>query len=289
MPKTADKRADARRLARVRQAHQAAPAAPSRPATKRVPSAPRRTQRRSPLAIIRDYPWATTIFVLLVIGVTLLILRQQQAWIWAPKPQPVVKCDLKTHICTGTPKMTIDTHKVYTATIHTAKGDIVINLDTASAPKSVNNFVFLAQQGFYNGLPVSRVEKVGQNSPVTNKASDLALVQTGVGGKDGGPGFAMPNEPSTSGYVSGAVAMANGSQFFISTADNSKAITSTNFPIIGSVTKGLDVAQKLAQGDIIESVTITETNPTPTPAPSPTSTALPTSEPSSSPAATNTP
>lgn len=287
MPKTADKRADARRMARVRQAHQAVQASPSRPVTKRAPSAPRRTQTRGPLDLIKEYPWATTIFVLLVIGVTLLIMRQQQVWIWAPKPQPVVKCDLKTHICTGTPKMTIDTHKVYTATIHTAKGDIVINLDTASAPKNVNNFVFLAQQGFYNGLPVSRVEKVGQKSPITNEASNLSLVQMGVGGKDGGPGFAMPNEPSTNGYVSGAVAMANGSQFFISTADNSQAISSTNFPIIGSVTKGLDVAQKLVQGDIIESVTITETNPTPTPAPSPTSTALPTSAPS--PAATNTP
>src|SRR5262249_28820496 len=102
MPKTVDKRADARPMARGGQAHQAVQQAPARPVARRAPAAPRRPQPRTrgPLAVIRDYPWATTIFVLLIAGVLLLILHQQQVWIWTPNAKPTATCNLKTHVCT---------------------------------------------------------------------------------------------------------------------------------------------------------------------------------------------
>ncbi|MFI5274690.1 MAG: peptidylprolyl isomerase [Ktedonobacterales bacterium] len=268
MPKTADKRADARRIARVQKAHQevSAPAT-----TRRAPVSPRGVRPRGTLAMISDYPWATTIFVLLIVGMIALILHQQRLGPWAPPAPPAAAhCNVTTHTCDKAPTYTLDSHKVYTATIHTAKGDIVIQLDPISAKQNVNNFVFLAGQHFYDGQKVSRVERNGQTSPITGSSSNLDLMQTGVGGKNGGPGFAMPNEPPTLTYASGAVAMANGSQFFICTGDDSSAISGATFPIIGKVLSGLSVAQALNQGDIIQNVTIASSTPTPTAAPSPT-------------------
>jgi cyclophilin family peptidyl-prolyl cis-trans isomerase len=273
MPKTADKRAEARRQARVRAAHQSAPqGAPTEPASSRRVPATKRGNTRAKRSFIQQYPYGTALIVLAVIGLLVLIAHQARLGPLATNSKPTAGCNLKTHICTGAPPQTIDTAAAYTATIHTAKGDIVIQLAASDSPKNVNNFVFLARQHFYDGLPVSRVEHVGQTSPITGHPSNLALVQTGVGGKDGGPGFAMPNEPPSGTYTEGTVAMANGSQFFISTGDNSSAINGGSFPIIGKVISGLNIAQELNQGDIIQSVTITETKPTPSPAASPSAT-----------------
>lgn len=282
MPKTAaDKRAEARRLARVRTAHQAPPSAAKAPVasttSRRVPA--KRGGSRGSRSFVQQYPYLTGIIVLALIGLIVLIAHQARFGPWAPpSPPAAAHCDLTTHICTKAPKQTINTKDTYTATIHTAKGDIVIALDSASAPKNVNNFVFLAQQHFYDGLPVSRVERVGQNSPATGHPSNLALMQTGVGGKNGGPGFAMPSEPPSGTYASATVAMANGSQFFICTGDNSSAISGATFPIIGKVVSGLDVAQALNQGDKIERITIAVSAPSPTPTPAATAgaTATPT-------------
>ena len=60
------------------------------------------------------------------------------------------RCDLSTHIC-GKPTMMLDLTKNYTATIKTAKGDIVITLDAKNSPQTVNNFVYLAMQHYYDG------------------------------------------------------------------------------------------------------------------------------------------
>ncbi|HID64270.1 MAG TPA: hypothetical protein EYP49_16245, partial [Anaerolineae bacterium] len=81
------------------------------------------------------------------------------------------------------PEMQIDTSKTYVATISTAKGDIVVQLDADAAPLTVNNFVFLARQGFYNGLTFHRVEPgfvIQGGDP------------TGTGA--GGPGYTVPAE-----------------------------------------------------------------------------------------------
>lgn len=245
---------------------------------------------RGSRSFVQQYPYATGIIVLVVIGLIILIAHQARLGPWAPPAPPAAAhCDLTTHVCNKAPQQTIKTADTYTATIHTAKGDIVIQLEPDSAPKNVNNFVFLAQQRFYNGLPVSRVERVGQNSPITGHPSNLALVQMGVGGKNGGPGFAMPSEAPTGTYAEGTVAMANGSQLFICTGNDASAISGTSFPIIGKVVSGLSVAQALNQGDRIQSITIAVSAPTPTPAATATPSASPSATATGSPTATATP
>ena len=107
--------------------------------------------------------------------------------------------------------MTLDLDKQYVATIHTNRGDMTLELFPKEAPLSVNNFVFLAQQGFYNGVIFWRVIKdfmIQGGDP------------TGTGG--GGPGYRYSDEPVTRDYLRGTLAMArtaqpntNGSQFFI--------------------------------------------------------------------------
>src|SRR5215470_7885488 len=146
MPKTASKRAQARRTARVARAHQS-PA--GTPVVRRVPPARRRPQKRGLARWISDYPWMTTFFVVALLGVGVMVAHAQQIGPFAPpKPKPVTQatCDLKTHKCTKAPIMTIDANKTYTATVKTARGDIVIVLDAKNAPTAVNNFVFLANQ-----------------------------------------------------------------------------------------------------------------------------------------------
>src|SRR4051794_12431062 len=112
------------------------------------------------------------------------------------------------------PAMEIDTNTMYRATITTPKGAIVMDLDPRIAPKSVNNFVVLARQGYYDGLTFHRVEPG-------------FVIQGGCpeGSGRGGPGYKFADEPVQGEYIVGAVAMANagpdtnGSQFFICLSD----------------------------------------------------------------------
>jgi len=140
---------------------------------------------------------------------------------------------------TAPPPMTIDTSKTYTATIDTSCGKIVIALDAKGAPKTVNNFVFLADKHFYDGLTWHRVVK------------DF-VIQGGdpQGTGSGGPGYTFEDELPKDGYKLGSVAMANsgpntnGSQFFIVTGQSGTTLQN-NYSRFGMVTSGLDVAQKL--------------------------------------------
>jgi peptidyl-prolyl cis-trans isomerase B (cyclophilin B) len=141
------------------------------------------------------------------------------------------------------PPMSIDTAKTYTAKLTTSCGDITIMLDDANAPTSVNNFVFLAKQGFYNGLAWPRAAK---NFVIQTGSPDDTTA--------GNAGYAVKAElPKNGTYASGAVAWAKGgsepagtagSQFFIVTGDGS-ALT-PDYGYIGTVTGGLDNAQKIA-------------------------------------------
>lgn len=141
------------------------------------------------------------------------------------------------------PPQTIDPNKSYTATLQTSKGDIVIRLFAKQAPITVNNFVFLARSGWYDGVPFHRVmtDFVAQSGDPSG---------TGVGG----PGYAFGNEinPELKFDKAGMVGMANagpdrpasnGSQFFITYAPlpdlNGK------YPIFGEVTQGMDVLKAL--------------------------------------------
>ena len=129
----------------------------------------------------------------------------------APDPSP----DPKSY--PAPPPQTIDTSRSYTATLTTSCGDIVIALDAAAAPVTVNNFVFLARQGFYDGLTFHRVV-----AGFVIQGGD----PTGTGSGDAG--YAFDDELPDDGYPTGSVAMANsgpntnGSQFFIVTGDGSQ-------------------------------------------------------------------
>lgn len=144
------------------------------------------------------------------------------------------------------PAMVIDQNKTYIATIETNKGTMKAELYAKDAPITVNNFVVLARDGFYDGITFHRI------------VSGF-MVQTGdpLGDGTGGPGYTFKDEPVTRDYVRGTLAMANagpntnGSQFFIVHADYP---LDKNYTIFGKVTEGLDTL------DAIASVPVT-TNP----------------------------
>lgn len=146
----------------------------------------------------------------------------------------------------------IDPATRYLATITTQRGTIAIALDPARAPKTVNNFVFLARQGFYDGLTFHRVVPG-------------FVIQGGcpLGSGSGGPGYRFADEPVVGEYLAGAVAMANsgpntnGSQFFICTEDDRHKLTKS-YNLFGQVISGIDVVLKVQKGDVMTSVVVTE-------------------------------
>jgi peptidyl-prolyl cis-trans isomerase B (cyclophilin B) len=168
------------------------------------------------------------------------------------------------------PPQTLDPTQVQQATIDTTCGTIEMTLLSQAYPVSANNFVFLAQQGFYDDLAVVRAAKgfvVQAGSPTQSN--------------DGGPGYTVQGElpatqPGQPAYPKGTVAWAKtgsepagtiGSQFFIVTGDASQL--PPDYAVLGTVTKGLDVAQRIeklapASGDgpltrpvVMKKVTIT--------------------------------
>jgi cyclophilin family peptidyl-prolyl cis-trans isomerase len=140
---------------------------------------------------------------------------------------------------TAAPPMTIDTAKKYTVVIETSCGKITADLDAKGAPKTVNNFVFLAQKHFFDGLTWHRVVQG-------------FVIQGGdpQGTGSGGPGYQFADELPKDGYKLGSLAMANsgpntnGSQFFIVTGAQGTSLPNS-YSRFGMVTGGLDVAQKL--------------------------------------------
>lgn len=141
------------------------------------------------------------------------------------------------------PPMTIDPKKQYFATLHTTKGDVRIELLPAGAPKTVNNFVFLAREGFYDNVRFHRIIKT-------------FMVQTGdpTGTGAGGPGYRFEDElPPQLPYAPGVVAMANagpntnGSQFFICTGEDARGLNNyPNYTVFGRVVAGMDAVQAIA-------------------------------------------
>jgi peptidyl-prolyl cis-trans isomerase B (cyclophilin B) len=150
------------------------------------------------------------------------------------------------------PPMTINTAHHFLATIVTAKGTITLCLDPALAPITVNNFVFLARNQFYDGLKFHRVVAG-------------FVIQGGdpLGTGTGGPGYKFNDEPVQGEYTAGAVAMANsgantnGSQFFIVTANQTGKLAKS-YNLFGYVQTGMDVVLKIVQGDVMSSVTVQE-------------------------------
>ena len=159
--------------------------------------------------------------------------------------------------------MTIDLQKQYFATVKMAKGgEFVIQLYPDKAPITVNSFVFLARDGFFNGVTFHRVLEgfMAQGGDPTGTGS-------------GGPGYEFQNEANDLNFdKAGVVAMANagpntnGSQFFIMFGPY--GLSEQDYTIFGQVTSGMDVVNAITlrdpdqaptfTGDVMESVTITE-------------------------------
>ncbi len=186
-------------------------------------------------------------------------------WLAACTPPPAVPTASVKH-WSQPPAMQIDVNKSYTATLHTSKGDIVIQLLPKSAPLAVNSFVFLARQGYFDGVTFHRVLPgfVAQGGDPTGSGT-------------GGPGYQFASEidPALKFDGPGIVAMANagpgtntnGSQFFITYA--AQSALNGGYTIFGRVTSGMDVAKNLTPrdpsqnpnappGDAITSVAIVE-------------------------------
>jgi cyclophilin family peptidyl-prolyl cis-trans isomerase len=256
MPKT-KKHAAAKRAAKIAKAH----------ATELPKLVVKGTQQRRapgqkpPTRGIARYPWAAALTIALIaLSVYLLYINEVGPFAPpAPDPKsansPCLAQSVLSKVTTTAsapdaeenkkinrtyseaPKLTIDTGKTYCAGINTNRGLIVVELKPQWAAQTVNNFVYLAQNKFYDGLTFHRV------------VPNLHIIQSGdpQGDGTGGPGYKFADEPIKGKYLAGTVAMANsgvntnGSQFFINLADNSKQFQ-PQYNLFGQVVKGLDVA-----------------------------------------------
>jgi cyclophilin family peptidyl-prolyl cis-trans isomerase len=168
----------------------------------------------------------------------------------------------KSQKFSSAPEMGIDTSKRYTAKLDTSLGEIVIALDAINAPVTVNNFVFLALNHYYDGVIFHRI---------INGFMCQGGDPTGTG--TGGPGYRFNDEPVKTRYQIGSVAMANagpntnGSQFFLISGPSGVGLP-PQYNHFGQIVKGLDVLDNMqrvatARGDrpiddvVINSVTIT--------------------------------
>jgi cyclophilin family peptidyl-prolyl cis-trans isomerase len=156
------------------------------------------------------------------------------------------KTTVNTQKYSASPAMTIDSTKTYTATVVTTAGTFTITLDAKTAPITVNNFVFLADKGFYHCVIFHRVIPTFM---------DQTGDPTGTG--EGGPGYTIADEyPAKASnaadqYPLGSVAMANtgaahtgGSQFFIVSGAEGESLPNT-YSLFGQVTSGMSVVEKI--------------------------------------------
>src|SRR5205814_207413 len=151
------------------------------------------------------------------------------------------------------PPMRIDPNKKYSAAFNTSRGEIVCELFAKDAPKTVNNFVFLARDKFYDGTVFHRV------------IPDF-MIQGGdpTGTGRGGPGYKFEDEVKSNPrkHAKGSLSMANagpntnGSQFFITHVET--AWLNGKHTVFGQVKSGQDVVDAVQQGDVLKSVKIEE-------------------------------
>ncbi|MDY6917625.1 MAG: peptidylprolyl isomerase [Chloroflexota bacterium] len=147
--------------------------------------------------------------------------------------------------------MSIDPSKKYTATIETEKGNLVLELFARDVPVTVNNFVSLAREGFYDGCTFHRVIP-----------GFMAQGGDPTGTGRGGPGYTFPDEFSEHTHVAGALSMANagpdtnGSQFFITYAPQPHL--DNKHSVFGQLIEGMEVLEKLTNGDVMLRMTVEE-------------------------------
>ena len=149
------------------------------------------------------------------------------------------------------PPMTIDTSKQYTATIETEKGSVVLELFASDVPVTVNNFVCLAREGFYDDTTFHRVipDFMAQGGDPTG---------TGTGG----PGYKFADEFTKHAHGTGALSMANsgpntnGSQFFITYAPQPHL--DRKHTVFGQLVLGMNILKSIKNGDTITRIIIEE-------------------------------
>lgn len=152
---------------------------------------------------------------------------------------------------TSPPPQTIDVAKTYVATVHTSKGDFAIQLTPKAAPVTVNNFVYLAENHFYDGLTFHRY-------------APGFVIQGGdpLGNGTGGLGYKLPNETNPSDWGAGSLGMASnaagvsGCQFFVVLAPAPHLASGGVYNHFGAVKSGMDVVQQLRQGDTIKGIDV---------------------------------
>lgn len=162
----------------------------------------------------------------------------------------------RNNMFSALPPMTIDANKKYQATIVTDKGSILVDLFPQDAPQHVNSFVYLARQGFYDGLTFHRVEPG-------------FVIQGGdpLGTGTGGPGYMIPPEIKRA-HPKGALAMArrggppettpsSGSQFYI-TLDATPFLDGQYTSFGQTAPESMSVVEKITRGDVIRTITIQE-------------------------------
>jgi len=261
MPKTT-KRAATKRAAKIARAH-------ATDLPKLEVKAPLRPGEKRPARGLARFPWAIGIIVVLILAglgaswyyhvgpftlppkkaavspcIASSVVKELTSTAAAPSAEQFAKIQ---HTYSKAPAMSINAKKLYCVGINTNRGLIVLELDPKIAPNTVNNFVYLAQHHYFDGMKFHRV--------IPNE-----IIQTGdpKGDGTGGPGYKFNDEKVQGNYTAGCVAMANsgantnGSQFFICTGnDSSKFAKSYN--LFGHVVRGLNVAQKIqgpeGQGD----------------------------------------
>jgi peptidylprolyl isomerase len=192
------------------------------------------------------------VLIAVVLGAGLLVDKALQPSV----PAALAGCNTSTQIAPhefiGPQPMCISAAHTYQATVNTTQGQIVIQLHPEIAPVTVNNFVVLATHGYYDGLTFWKAEDwvVQGGDP-------------GAGDGRGGPGYSLPDEPSTNPWDLGAVGMArvpggsvNGSQFFIEKAAWPGEGPTAIYNRFGTVISGMDKAQQLQPSDLIKSITI---------------------------------
>ena len=162
-----------------------------------------------------------------------------------PCPEPDGSSDRTTSF-EQAPPTCIDNGTTYTATLETTEGTVVIKLDSAAAPETVNNFVVLSRYHFYDGVAFHRIIP-----GFMNQAGDPVGPTPGTGG----PGYTIPDEPpeGDSPYPAGTLAMANtgqpdtgGSQWFITVGSGGDQLTPT-YTVFGHVTEGQDIVDAINQ------------------------------------------
>ncbi len=203
-------------------------------------------------------------------GPTVAVPTEEELTPVDPECPPMTGADRRSLQFTEAPPMCIDPTKTYRATVSTSMGDFTIELDAERAPNTVNNFVFLANHHYYDGVGFHRII-----TDFVIQGGDAVGEAIGGGFGTGGPGYRFDDElPAAGEYELGSVVMANsgadtnGSQFFVITGDQGVALP-PQYALFGLVVDGLDVplAIQAVETDaadapvvpvVINSVTITE-------------------------------